>query len=89
VQLQKEMVSLASHRRHRRLPHAIPGFGLITILWQHVNSSATATMAEILTYGAVSGHVGLQKEMVSLASHRRHRRLPHAIQGMSIGVGSR
>jgi hypothetical protein len=34
------------------------GFGLISILWQHVNSSATATMAEILTYGAVSGHVG-------------------------------
>ncbi|KAJ5854957.1 hypothetical protein N7534_007500 [Penicillium rubens] len=37
---------------------ASSGFGLITILWQHVNSSATATMAEILTYGAVSGHVG-------------------------------
>ncbi|KZN86496.1 hypothetical protein EN45_050250 [Penicillium chrysogenum] len=35
---------------------ASSGFGLITILWQHVNSSATATMAEILTYGAVSGH---------------------------------
>ncbi|KAJ5252860.1 hypothetical protein N7489_003270, partial [Penicillium chrysogenum] len=37
---------------------ASSGFGFITILWQHVNSSATATMAEILTYGAVSGHVG-------------------------------
>ncbi|CAG8896697.1 unnamed protein product [Penicillium egyptiacum] len=34
------------------------GFGLISILWQHVNSSATATMTEILNYGAVSGHVG-------------------------------
>lgn len=34
------------------------GFGLISILWQHINSSATATMTEILTYGAVSGHVG-------------------------------
>ncbi|KAJ6177910.1 hypothetical protein N7519_008371 [Penicillium mononematosum] len=37
---------------------ASSGFGFISILWQHVNSSATATMAEILTYGAVSGHVG-------------------------------
>ncbi|OQE19313.1 hypothetical protein PENFLA_c019G03771 [Penicillium flavigenum] len=37
---------------------ASAGFGLISILWQHVNSSATATMAGILTYGAVSGHVG-------------------------------
>ncbi|KAJ5201241.1 Mg2+ transporter protein CorA-like/Zinc transport protein ZntB [Penicillium cf. viridicatum] len=34
------------------------GFGLISILWQHINSSATATMTEILNYGAVSGHVG-------------------------------
>ncbi|KAJ5173764.1 uncharacterized protein N7500_001695 [Penicillium coprophilum] len=34
------------------------GFGLISILWQHINSSATATMTEMLTYGAVSGHVG-------------------------------
>jgi hypothetical protein len=34
------------------------GFGLISVLWQHINSSSTATMAETLTYGAVSGHVG-------------------------------
>ncbi|KAJ5441556.1 hypothetical protein N7491_003962 [Penicillium cf. griseofulvum] len=34
------------------------GFGFVSVLWQHINSSATATMTEILTYGAVSGHVG-------------------------------
>ncbi|KAJ5981768.1 hypothetical protein N7522_013396 [Penicillium canescens] len=34
------------------------GFGLISVLWQHINSSSTATMAETLTYGTVSGHVG-------------------------------
>ena len=34
------------------------GFGLISVLWQHINSSSTASMAETLTYGAVSGHVG-------------------------------
>lgn len=34
------------------------GFGLISVLWQHINSSSTATMVEVLTYGAVSGHVG-------------------------------
>lgn len=33
-------------------------FGLIAILWQHINSSSTASMAETLTYGAASGHVG-------------------------------
>lgn len=34
------------------------GFGFISVLWQHINSSSTATMAEVLTYGAVKGHVG-------------------------------
>ncbi|KAJ5666092.1 uncharacterized protein N7477_008540 [Penicillium maclennaniae] len=34
------------------------GFGLISILWQHINSSSTASMAETLTYGAATGHVG-------------------------------
>lgn len=34
------------------------GFGFISVLWQHINSSSTATMAEILTYGAVKGSVG-------------------------------
>jgi hypothetical protein len=34
------------------------GFGFVSVLWQHINSSATATMTEILTYGAISGHVG-------------------------------
>ncbi|CAI7627224.1 unnamed protein product [Penicillium glandicola] len=34
------------------------GFGLMSALWQHINSSATATMTEILTYGAISGRVG-------------------------------
>ncbi|KAJ5089411.1 hypothetical protein N7532_008095 [Penicillium argentinense] len=34
------------------------GLGLVSILWQHINSSSTASMAETLTYGAVSGHVG-------------------------------
>ncbi|CAG8118477.1 unnamed protein product [Penicillium salamii] len=33
-------------------------FGFISLLWQHINSSSTATMAEILTYGAVEGHIG-------------------------------
>lgn len=33
--------------------------GIISILWQHINSSSTASMAEILNYGAVSGHVGV------------------------------
>ncbi|KAF3387323.1 hypothetical protein F1880_001416 [Penicillium rolfsii] len=34
------------------------GFSLISILWQHINSSSTASMAETLTYGTVTGHVG-------------------------------
>ncbi|KAJ5772425.1 Ca2+ regulator and membrane fusion protein Fig1-domain-containing protein [Penicillium odoratum] len=34
------------------------GFAFISVLWQHINSSSTASMAETLTYGAVSGHVG-------------------------------
>jgi hypothetical protein len=34
------------------------GLGIISILWQHINSSSTASVAEILSYGAVSGHVG-------------------------------
>ena len=33
-------------------------FGLISALWQHINSSATASMAETLNYGLVAGHVG-------------------------------
>ncbi|KAJ5557220.1 Ca2+ regulator and membrane fusion protein Fig1-domain-containing protein [Penicillium frequentans] len=33
-------------------------FVSISVLWQHINSSSTASMAETLTYGAVSGHVG-------------------------------
>lgn len=33
-------------------------FGLISILWQHINSSAAGTMAEGLTYGAVESHIG-------------------------------
>ncbi|KAJ5504914.1 hypothetical protein N7463_007788 [Penicillium fimorum] len=33
-------------------------FCLISVLWQHINSSAAATMTETLTYGAVSAHVG-------------------------------
>lgn len=33
-------------------------FALISVLWQHVNSSAAGTMAESLTYGAVEAHVG-------------------------------
>ncbi|KAF7593470.1 hypothetical protein BBP40_011476 [Aspergillus hancockii] len=32
--------------------------GLISILWQHVNSSAAASMATSLTYGAIESHVG-------------------------------
>ncbi|KAJ5584353.1 uncharacterized protein N7459_004153 [Penicillium hispanicum] len=34
------------------------GFALISVLWQHINSSSTASMVETLTYGAVAGHVG-------------------------------
>ncbi|KNG84971.1 hypothetical protein ANOM_006786 [Aspergillus nomiae NRRL 13137] len=33
-------------------------FALISILWQHINSSAAGTMAESLTYGAIESHVG-------------------------------
>ncbi|GFF22893.1 hypothetical protein IFM51744_04099 [Aspergillus udagawae] len=33
-------------------------FGLVSILWQHINSSAAGTMSESLTYGAIEGHVG-------------------------------
>lgn len=33
-------------------------FGLISALWQHINASATVSMAETLTYGEVTGHVG-------------------------------
>lgn len=35
------------------------GFCMISVLWQHINSSSTASMVETLTYGAVSGHVGV------------------------------
>ncbi|KAJ5788392.1 hypothetical protein N7457_003382 [Penicillium paradoxum] len=34
------------------------GFGFISVLWQHINSSSTVSMAETLTYGGVTGHVG-------------------------------
>ncbi|KAJ5663109.1 hypothetical protein N7507_003840 [Penicillium longicatenatum] len=34
------------------------GFLFVSVFWQHINSSSTASMAETLTYGAVSGHVG-------------------------------
>lgn len=33
-------------------------FGFVSALWQHINSSSTASMVETLTYGVVSGHVG-------------------------------
>ncbi|RHZ64666.1 hypothetical protein CDV55_103919 [Aspergillus turcosus] len=33
-------------------------FGLVSILWQHINSSAAGTMSESLTYGAIESHVG-------------------------------
>lgn len=33
-------------------------FALISILWQHINSSATGTLSESLTYGAIESHVG-------------------------------
>ncbi|EIT73576.1 hypothetical protein AO1008_04837 [Aspergillus oryzae 100-8] len=33
-------------------------FALISILWQHINSSAAGTMSESLTYGAIESHVG-------------------------------
>jgi hypothetical protein len=33
-------------------------FAFVSVFWQHINSSSTATMAEVLNYGAVSGHVG-------------------------------
>ncbi|KAK2746814.1 hypothetical protein FQN57_002856 [Myotisia sp. PD_48] len=32
---------------------------LIATFWQHVSSSAAATMAENLSYGAVTGHIGV------------------------------
>lgn len=31
---------------------------LVSVLWQHLSSSAAAKMGEVLTYGAVTGHVG-------------------------------
>ncbi|KAJ5919263.1 hypothetical protein N7466_010206 [Penicillium verhagenii] len=34
------------------------GFAFISVLWQHINSSSTASMVETLTYGTVSGHIG-------------------------------
>lgn len=33
-------------------------FGLISALWQHINSAAAASMAEKLSYGQITGHVG-------------------------------
>ncbi|KAJ5736579.1 Ca2+ regulator and membrane fusion protein Fig1-domain-containing protein [Penicillium malachiteum] len=33
-------------------------FGLIAALWQHINSAAAASMAEKLSYGQITGHVG-------------------------------
>lgn len=31
---------------------------LMSIFWQHLSSSATATMVKVLTYGTTTGHVG-------------------------------
>ncbi|KAL4894527.1 Ca2+ regulator and membrane fusion protein Fig1-domain-containing protein [Aspergillus ambiguus] len=33
-------------------------FGLVSILWQHINSSAAGAMSESLSYGAIESHVG-------------------------------
>lgn len=33
-------------------------FAFISILWQHLNTSATASMIETLSYGGVTCHVG-------------------------------
>ncbi|KAJ5728019.1 hypothetical protein N7493_004349 [Penicillium malachiteum] len=33
-------------------------FGLMSALWQHINSAAAASMAEKLSYGQITGHVG-------------------------------
>lgn len=33
-------------------------FAFVSILWQHIASSATATMIQSLSYGTVTGHVG-------------------------------
>ncbi|PLB38155.1 Fig1 domain-containing protein [Aspergillus candidus] len=43
-------------------------FGLISILWQHINSSAAGTMAEGLTYGAVESHVGIAAVVLGWAA---------------------
>ncbi|KAJ5152924.1 uncharacterized protein N7482_009402 [Penicillium canariense] len=49
----------------RQVSHAALGasavgfaFGLISALWQHINSAAAASMAEKLSYGQITGHVG-------------------------------
>jgi len=49
----------------RRVSHAaamtlVPGLMLafISVLWQHINASAAASMVETFSYGGVSGHVG-------------------------------
>lgn len=33
-------------------------FMFVSVFWQHIGSSAGATMAEALSYGTVNGHVG-------------------------------
>ncbi|PKX95432.1 Fig1 domain-containing protein [Aspergillus novofumigatus IBT 16806] len=43
-------------------------FGLVSIFWQHVNSSAAGTMSESLTYGAIEGHVGTAAMIIGWAA---------------------
>ncbi|KAA8649324.1 hypothetical protein EYZ11_011168 [Aspergillus tanneri] len=43
-------------------------FGLDSILWQHVNSSAAGTMSERLTYGAIESHVGMAAMVLGWAA---------------------
>ncbi|KAJ5722881.1 hypothetical protein N7488_000916 [Penicillium malachiteum] len=35
-------------------------FGFISVLWQHINSAAAASMAEKLSYGQITGHLDPQ-----------------------------
>ncbi|CAG8002175.1 unnamed protein product [Penicillium salamii] len=61
VESEKEVMPFPSRAlTHLSLVTSILGFafGFISLLWQHINSSSTATMAEVLTYGAIEGHIG-------------------------------
>ncbi|KAJ5259309.1 Ca2+ regulator and membrane fusion protein Fig1-domain-containing protein [Penicillium angulare] len=49
----------------RKVTHAVlitSGVGLsfafVSVLWQHINSAAAASMAEKMSYGQITGHVG-------------------------------